>query len=440
MRKTTKQILSLLLALILMVNLVPVAAMAEETESGDESALEISRPADLVVPQEAPEHIPENYPYEESAGGIQTQAAGGTPRYTVLLVDTESSFTMTSGGETIYSVETPIETIRAAAKKFISQLQSAGGTNYVAVVSYDDNASIKSGFTTDSAVLNSAINNLYEGDFGANINDALQTADELLSAVNTAGAIKNVVLFTQGVNGYGSYTDNGPYDEDDCTWVRSDTNVYIYQYSNASYNTAQAMMDKYNLYSIGLFQSFDRVPEEGRSLLVFAKRFAQDLQNKGFYDVEDVDDLEFIFGEVAEDLSAQGYDFWFTGHLKSTEDVKGTCYYSDAYFLQDADEYNEHLATMSLCFELTTWSRSDESKATWGMTINDKTNHRAQNAYNLLIKELGFGDFALNEFWAARPTKDSIGAVAANKILPDGSTLIALGVRGGGYEYIHYRY
>ncbi len=131
----------------------------------------------------------------------------------------------------------------------------------------------------------------------------------------------------------------------------------------------------------------------------------------------------------------KAHPFSFTGHLLKDEDVEGTCYYSDDYFAGDSSVYDPQLATMSLCFSYTTWPRSDASGAKWldeTGTVNAATNSKAQNAYDLLITELGFENFRLNDFWKAAPTEDSIGAVAASKKL-SGATLIALGVRGGGY-------
>ena len=235
-------------------------------------------------------------------------AAGETPshepvRYTVLLLDTEREFTMTYKGEKIYTVKTPLEVIKEAAKRFVSQIQSASGTNYVAVVSYSASAKVNANFTTDMNSLNSAISGLSIGDQWANINAALLRADELLSGVTNPNATKNIVLFTQGIDSEGEYSSEGQYTQSDCDWRRTDNNIYHYQYSNVAYKTAHSLMDKYNMYSIGLFQQFGNVPQEGIELLNFAKRFSADLQNKGFYDVDDVDKLVFTFGNVAEDIA-----------------------------------------------------------------------------------------------------------------------------------------
>lgn len=131
---------------------------------------------------------------------------------------------------------------------------------------------------------------------------------------------------------------------------------------------------------------------------------------------------------------AESYPFCFTGAVDTEEDLSGTCYYTDSYFLEDAAVYDSELATMSLCFELTTWARAvDEDGWTTDTSRAGEPGSDAawQNAYDLL-ELLGFEGFAVSQAWAAEPTTDSIGAVAASKALGS-HTLIALGIRGGGY-------
>ena len=53
------------------------------------------------------------------------------------------------------------------------------------------------------------------------------------------------------------------------------------------------------------------------------------------------------------------------------------------------------------------------------------------------LGKLGFEHFEANDGFKVKPTKDSIGAVAAEKKLTidkEDYTLIALAIRGGGYE------
>lgn len=93
--------------------------------------------------------------------------------------------------------------------------------------------------------------------------------------------------------------------------------------------------------------------------------------------------------------------------------------YSDQYFDFDSSIYNPSLSTMSLCLELSSWASYE----------TDVWEEKTRNARKLL-DEIGFEDFAQNEFWSDSPSTEYIGVVAAHKELAD-STLIALPVRGG---------
>ena len=120
-------------------------------------------------------------------------------------------------------------------------------------------------------------------------------------------------------------------------------------------------------------------------------------------------------------------------------DHSATYYYDDRYFIPSAYLYNPQLATMSLCFQLSAWGSED-----WGNLYT----YKMVNARDLL-KELEFEGFVSNytDFSGhgvvGKPTRDSIGAVAAHKnVYVEGTdytygrdyTLIALAIRGGGYE------
>lgn len=426
MANKSMRFLAMVLVFVMVFQMLPVVAMAVWLES--DPKLEILPPSGTE--QNAEEIL-------ETQGGVQAEpftptASGGVNRYTVLLLDTEQAFTMASNGETIYEVATPLETIKLAAKRFVSEVQDANGTNYVAIVSYSDAAVINSSFTTNVDSLNSTINNLRLGGLFANISDAYDKAEDLLSQVNDEKAIKNVILFTQGVPGNGDYRASGRYTEADCSWVKSSNQVHIYEYANGAYAKAASMMERYNLYSIGLFQNFDSVPEAGQSLLDFARRFSSDLQNKGYQEVDDVDDLEFAFGEVADSITSQRGNFKYAGVINENSDTMAEYAYSDDYFRLDSAVYDNSLATMSLCFELSTWSSHDQSR--WAdKTINVEHLLTGCDTDDCIDDPgLGFTDFVRNDFWNDVPTKDSIGVVAAQKQIDD-YTLIAVAVRGGGY-------
>ncbi len=121
-------------------------------------------------------------------------------------------------------------------------------------------------------------------------------------------------------------------------------------------------------------------------------------------------DFEPIWGKVA-----------FPGEYNKEKDGLVDYAYSDKYFEIDSTIYNPSLSTMSLCLELSAWASYE----------TDVWAEKTKNARKLL-DEIGFEDFAQNDFWSDSPSTESIGVVAAHKELAD-STLIALPVRGGKY-------
>lgn len=366
-----------------------------------------------------------NRPYYTTSDGSVTT------RYTVLLLDVEGGFSMLNNGVEIYKVETPIESVKQAAIKFVEQMSEGEGENHVAVIAYGAESKLICDFTDDINTLKGKITNINSINGFADINEGLLYSQEILNKVVGANVTKNIVHFTQGVNGIGDeYLQVGKYSSEDCNWYNTATNIKFYEYSNATYKTFESMKDSYNIYSIGLFQQFDEVPELGKPVLDFAKKFSEDIQNAGYIEVDDVDNLIFAFDKVAEDITIEPISFCFAS-VYAKRDIQATCYYSDSYFYDKASVYNDHLATMSLCLELSTWSSLDKN-AIWTDSEN-AIFPKFQNARNLLVYQLGFEDFKVNEFWGEKPTAHSIGAVIANKKLSDGSTLVALAIRGGGY-------
>ena len=403
--KRSKRILALLLSMVLLLGMLPMSALAAENEGEEE-----------------------------------------LKRYTVLVLDTSSTATFLYDGEPIYTADTAIEYVKKAAMKFISSLVNADGTNYVAVVSFKATASVVSGFTDDTQALNKKVGELTAADNIRDISAGLEAADALISTVPDGEHVrKNVVLFTTGMTNNGDYSYSGRYDENTVgsNWRRTDTNIRLYAYANHAISVAEALKQKATLYTIGLFQTMEGMPEQGKDIVEFFKLTAKDLATSTdyYYPVDDPDDLEFTFGDVAGDIVNEKKiitsKFKWNGMAKEEGDQEGVCYYSDDYFMESSTILNSHLRTMSIAFALSSFS-SKEGGDDWTKT------EKWKNAKNLLCGEktvegypgLGFEDetFRVNDFWRNAPTGDSIGVLAANKTLRDGSRLVALAIRGGGYD------
>ncbi len=355
-----------------------------------------------------------------------------TPRYVVLLIDCECTLTFTGYNGNRFTYESPLEDFKEAAMRFVDQLDEAGGENHYAVVSYASQSKIRTPFTTDAYTALDAIDGIYMEDSGTDIGMAFEYADSLLSKVTDPNAQKSIILYSKGTPCGGAYQDEGRYTYDDCC-LRGSSEAFMFQYANGTYAYYEEnIAPKYDVYSVTVFPDTTELPDDVWADMLFFKCVVRDLQNSGFIIAKSAEDIYYSFDRIYEAMTVKPYAFRFDGSLAS-HDVEATCYYTDSFFSLDAREYDPHLATMSLCLELSSWARSHDKNAKWITHPTSDTNAKCQNAYDLLTK-LGYEDFEANDFWEGPPTVDSIGAVAAHKTLPNGTPIIALAIRGGGYE------
>jgi len=373
-------------------------------------------------------------------------------RYSVLVLDVSGTAGFESNGSTIYTADSAIDYVKKSANSFLSDLINAEGNNYVAIVAFAKTASVVVDFTDNISEVAENVNTLTSHDEVRDINAGLSAANELLQNVDSS-ALKNTILVTTGMTNEGEYTYNGHYNEETVgsNWRRIDTQIRLYAYANAAYEMATLLKNSSTLYVLGLFQTMENMPEEGREIAEFFRLTALDLatSENTFYDVENPDDIEFVFGEIADNITASKGYFKYAGKINQDSDSVAEYWYSDSYFNQSATKYNASLATMSLCLELSTWSSFE--KENWYNPSNSPNDanfwqDKLCNVKSLLLGNpnaedgyggIGFSDFKANTFWQAAPTKDSIGVCAARKLISASSgekyTLIALVIRGGGY-------
>ncbi|MBR6515015.1 MAG: S-layer homology domain-containing protein [Clostridia bacterium] len=335
-----------------------------------------------------------------------------TVRDTVLVLDNSVSM-----------AGTPMNVLKSSAIKFCESVLSADGTNRVSVVIYDTDITDYCNFTSSLTLLKSTINSMDAEGSWTNINAGLKKADVLLQ--RSSANIKNIVVMTDGVPTAGSHTSTGRYSYSDYYGTHN-ASYYCYEYANSLYNTATELKNIYSIYSLGFLHSMNSTTKS------FASKVLQDIQNSGYYEVIDPDDLEFTFGNVADDITntkLRGTFYYQSG----AHDYSSTFYYDDDYFTDFSDIYNSSLATMSMCLAMSAFGSSDGG--------NDYT-EKSKNASDLLT-QCGFTNYSTNDYLIGgfdnenKPTTDSIGVVGASKKIEDDDeiyTLIAVAIRGSGYE------
>ena len=127
---------------------------------------------------------------------------------------------------------------------------------------------------------------------------------------------------------------------------------------------------------------------------------------------------EFVSGSF-EFPSSQYYNY----------ELKGDFYYNDDYFKNPATTYDEHMATMSLNFALTSF-------ASYFYDVKE----RSANA-RALFGKLGFNNVTPNNDYLEEPKADTMGVICANKhiYIKEGTdvrqyNLIAVGMRSSNYK------
>ncbi len=177
------------------------------------------------------------------------------------------------------------------------------------------------------------------------------------------------------------------------------------------------------MYTLGFFHSLSG------SDLTFGKKLMSDLASaNSYYEVTNANELIFTFGEIAEDIVNTLKPIRFNYY---NDNYSTICYYTDDYFSDFPDDsytYSPNLSTMSLCFAMSAFGYPNGSSYT----------DSSRNAKNLL-RDIGMAEDSksTNEWFEVKPTTDSIGVIAGNKTITvdhEKYTLIAVAVRGGGYE------
>ncbi|MDR2832382.1 MAG: VWA domain-containing protein [Streptococcaceae bacterium] len=332
-------------------------------------------------------------------------------QYTILLIDSS------------YPTRGP--TIKESQKiftRFIKDAISSKQDHELAVISYNDEGYILQHFTDDYAELTTSIASITTKG-KTNLTDALLMSDTLFSPLPT-NAQKNILLITDRMPSQGNKSKNGRYTAQD---------FYNYQLANAADNFAQKL--KSEDVTFRTFVYMNKISDTTKEL---TKRFYQNLQTHGFYalDSRSTENIDFIFNakENGDEFISGSFSYGQSVEIDGKKrDAQSNFYYSDNYFEEDAyahqtgvEPFNPSFATMSLNLQFSSWaSKSEKDYA-----------KKSKNSQDLFEK-IGFEHFQTNEGFQTKPTKDSIGVVVAQKkinLVDEEYTVVALSVRGGGYE------
>ena len=121
----------------------------------------------------------------------------------------------------------------------------------------------------------------------------------------------------------------------------------------------------------------------------------------------------------------------FPASIDDTIDREAAFYYSDGYFKDNAQIYNNHLASLSINMAMASMYSSIGGVGSDSAEYRDKSNNIRQMMSDIGCKD---EDIYVNDNNVKRPTDKTIGVCISSKDLPDGEKLVIIGVRGANYE------
>ena len=322
--------------------------------------------------------------------------------FTVFLIDT--SRTMRGNG-----IQTTVN--------LINRFAAESDETMLSVISYDDESQTIIEPTKDRGVIQEKLTTL-----------TCQGKSDLTAGLKTVGKLIESKQFTK--TNLIIISDNAPTSGETLqkgTYKRKD--IYSYKFANAADDFAKVL--KSARVSIRTLAFMDHVANTTKD---FTQRFFENIQNASFVDISQGIDFLFEYIEPNQTLLSGQFDYGVTVEdRKGKRDASTQFYYTDDYFKQSSYitqrqglSYNSSLATMSLNLELSAWGSPTQANYLF----------KSNNVKDLLNK-LDFKEFEANDDFKFKPTKDSIGTVLANKKLKvdqEDYTLLALAIRGGGYE------
>lgn len=203
-------------------------------------------------------------------------------RDTVLVLDVSGSMS----GEALTEM-------KKSAAKFCDDLLTDEYNNRVALVWYDDEIGFID-FTNDLDELKNNIENIWTGGT-TNMYGGLEKAIDLLANSGRSDNVKNIVLMADGLPNEGEISMSGSY-----SLPQFASYYYDNQYTSAVVDLFNTAKGDYNFYSLGFFHSLFGETYD------YASTFMKMLTNKedGYYEVTDADNLQFVFGDIAETVSS----------------------------------------------------------------------------------------------------------------------------------------
>ena len=285
------RLFSWLLVMLLVFESIGLETVFASEKGAEPVSVDTSVEEDVTITStDVPYYDVEWYSDVEKAG----EAKSTNPEYQVAMVlDVSGSM---SG--------TPLNELKKACLNFIDDILNEDETAEIAIVTFESDVKAYTFggkyFTSDRTALRSVISSLDDGGSTA-MNAGIRKADEIMNEYGTA-PVKFVFQMADGAPNVGTTYSGSDARYAGSKFVDPDGNEFTYTggktYENAIYNTFLGMKDSYNIFSLGFFHSMSGTSKQ------FAATFLNDIQNMGYHEVVNANDLSFSLEDIADTIGS----------------------------------------------------------------------------------------------------------------------------------------
>ena len=269
-----------------------VGSFVNDESTYDEQELERIRATDIPIEGLNVDYLNVDWGDDET-GDASVSDEAAAEHQIVLVLDTSGSM----GG-------TPITQLRKSCINFVDDILAEDPAAEIGIVTYESDVTVHTfgnkNFTNNRNKLRQAINSLYAGG-GTAMNAGLMKADEILKG--SSASQKYIIQMADGEPNEGEYYygSDARYSGDE--YIDLEGNPFTYSgskgYHSAIYETFSDIKDDYNIFSMGFFHSLSGTSKQ------FAGVFMNDIQNQGYTEVINADDLSFSFEDIANNIGSE---------------------------------------------------------------------------------------------------------------------------------------
>lgn len=231
----------------------------------------------------------------------------------------------------------PLNQLKKACYNFVDDILAEDPDVGISIVTFEDRVRTYTFdgeyFTNSRSDLRSVIRSLSPLG-GTAMNAGLAEGDNVLQTYGEA-AQQYLIVMADGMPNEGTAYSGPGARYEGTEYVDPKGNAFTYSgspYCSAVYNTFHGIQSEYIIYSLGYFHSLRGTDKQ------FAATFMNDIQNNGYIEVSDADQITFSFEGLADNINTDMVSMSVSSLALKPNETKGlSVVFSDAYTSKDRE-------------------------------------------------------------------------------------------------------